>query len=120
MSFVNRRRASRAALVAVALLSGRVVDRTTGQPLAGVSVATHGKAVMTGKDGRYVFPALAPGRYTLILQSNDVPTERLTITLKAGANRRDVRACSTTLDYGCGEAPAKSSATLPKISAIVG
>jgi hypothetical protein len=104
----------------VALLSGRVLDRTTGQPLAGVTLSVGHRTTTTGIDGRYLLRGLQPGLRTLILQSNDVPAERIRLTLKPGANARDVRACSTTLDYGCGEAPAKSSATLPKISPIVG
>ncbi len=98
------------ALVAVAFLSGHVLDRTTGQPLPGVRVTTAGATASTDKDGRYVLRGLAPGSYTLTLQSDDVPAYRVHITVKAGRNERDVRACSTTLDYGCGEAPAPGGA----------
>ena len=97
-------------LVVVTLLSGRVLDRTTGQPLPDVRVTTAGASASTDKDGRYVLRGLAPGSYTLTLQSNDVPTYRVRVTLKAGRNERDVRACSTTLDYGCGEAPGAAGA----------
>ncbi len=97
-------------LLAVTLLSGHVLDRTTNQPLPGVRVTTTGASASTDKDGRYVLRGLAPGSYTLTLQSSDVPAYRIHVTLKPGRNERDVRACSTTLDYGCGEAPAPGGA----------
>lgn len=92
------------AVLAVTFLSGRIVDRTTGQPLPGVRVTLADASATTGGDGRYRLRGLVPGTFTLTLQSNDVPVERLRVKLAPGANERDVRACSTTLDYGCGAA----------------
>lgn len=98
------------ALLALTWLSGRIVDRTTGQPLPGVHITVAGANASTDGDGRYRLRGLVPGTYTLTLQSNDVPAERVRVTLKSGANERDVRACSTTLDYGCGGARATDGA----------
>ncbi len=93
-------------MLAVALLSGRVSDRTTGQPLPGVRVSAAGATALTDGAGRYRLRLPHAGSVTLTLQSADVPVERMPLRLKAGANVRDVRACSTTLDYGCGAVPA--------------
>jgi protocatechuate 3,4-dioxygenase beta subunit len=98
------------ALLVVTLLGGRVLDRTTGQPLPDVRVSTTGASTLTDKNGHYALRGLTPGSYTLTLQSNDVPAYRVRVTLKSGRNERDIRACSTTLDYGCGEAPAPGGA----------
>jgi len=98
------------AALAIAVLSGTISDRTTGQPLAGVQVRAGRARATTGRDGRYVLHGLAPGDYTLTLESSDVPPEHVHVSVKRGVNRRDVRACSTTLDYGCGAAPQPQSA----------
>jgi hypothetical protein len=92
-------------ILGVTLLSGRVLDRTTGQPLSNVQIHAARASTSTDKDGRFRLTGLTPGTYTLTLQSDDVPLERVRVTIKAGRNVRDVRACSTTLDYGCGTAP---------------
>ncbi len=94
------------AAAAVAMLGGRIVDKTTGQPLVGVTVRIGAAKATTDAQGRYALHGLGEGSRRLTLESNDVPAEHLDITLHAGANRRDIRACSTTLDFGCGEAPA--------------
>ncbi|MDQ2909366.1 MAG: carboxypeptidase-like regulatory domain-containing protein [Candidatus Eremiobacteraeota bacterium] len=93
-------------LAAVATLSGHITDRTTGQPLIGVHVRAGHRLATTDADGRYLLGGLSAARYTLRIESNDVPPESVTVTLRPGPNRRDVRACSTTLDYGCDAAPA--------------
>ncbi len=90
------------ALALVVVLNGRVLDRTTGQPLVGVEVSTGGRHARTDAKGRYALRNLRPGRYTLTLQSHDVPAQTFRVTVRAPATRFDMRACSTTLDYGCG------------------
>ncbi len=94
------------AAVAVTVLWGHITDRTTGQPLARVHVRAGDHAAITDSSGRYILRGLAPGAYTLTLDSNDVPPEHVTVKLRRGANVRDFRACSTTLDYGCRQTPA--------------
>ena len=50
-------------------ISGTVTDKNTGIPLEGVSILLAGMngqmTVHTGKDGRYIFRKLTPGRYVL-------------------------------------------------------
>lgn len=89
-------------LAAAVTLSGRVLDTTTGQPLAHVRVVAGNARSTTGPDGRFVLRGLAPGVATVTLQSNDVPAQRVIIRLGAGVTHQDLRACSTTLDYTCG------------------
>ena len=98
------------AALAAAVLGGTITDRTTGQPLPGVHVRVGRARATTGPDGRYAIHGVAPGACTLTLESSDVPPESIRVTLKRGSNRRDVRACSTTLDYGCTAAPPPESA----------
>ena len=98
------------AALAAAVLSGTITDRTTGQPLAGVRVHVGKATATTSADGRYALHGLAPGDYTLTLESSDVPPEHLRVSVKRGVNQRNLRVCSTTLDYGCGQAPAPQSA----------
>ena len=92
-------------LAAVAMLSGHVTDKTTGQPLTGVHVDAKGPqhaSATTNGDGAYRLPKLRPGRYTLTLSSADVPPQTFTVTVHGTAQTFDVVACSTTLDYACG------------------
>ena len=51
------------------LIAGRVMDVTSGQPVAGVRVSMTGATtVQTDSLGRFAFPSLAAGRYTLRVQ----------------------------------------------------
>jgi 5-hydroxyisourate hydrolase-like protein (transthyretin family) len=94
------------AVGAIALLAGHITDKTTGQPLVGVTVATHaaGKTIsaVTDRNGRFAFTRIAPGRYTLTMTSNDVPPQSTHVTVVRGAQSVTVKACSSTLDYLCG------------------
>jgi len=98
-------------LVAVAVFSGHVVDKTTGQPLAGVRVALGAAHAITDKAGRFALRGVRSGSATVTLQSNDVPLQRVTVTISAPATARDLRACSTTLDYNCGAPAAPAGAS---------
>lgn len=92
------------ALVLV-VLSGRVLDRTTGQPLPSVRVSTAtGERATSDANGRYVLRGLRRGKLTLTLESDDVPPQRVELRIAAPRTNRDLRACSTTLDYRCGTA----------------
>jgi len=90
--------------VALATVSGRVLDTTTGQPLPGVRVAAGTATATTDARGRFVLRRVRIGTQTLTLESNDVPLQRLTIRIKATNAPHDLHACSTTLDFHCGDA----------------
>ena len=94
--------------LAVAVLSGHIVDQTTDQPLVGVKITLSGasKAVATtDRNGRFRLTGLKPGTYTLTMESNDVPPQTSSVRLRSGEIRAvDLKLCSTTLDYHCGPA----------------
>ena len=97
-----------ASVFALAVLYGRVTDLTTGQPLTHVSVTVdRAHHAITGQDGHYRIAGLKPGSYTLTLQSNDVPLQQASVTVRSGAakTQADLTACSTTLDYACHPSP---------------
>ena len=92
------------------VLAGRVLDRTTGQPLAHVVVrASSGPRATTDANGRFVLHGLHGRSVRVTLESDDVPEQHVTVPLAARATtHHDLRACSTTLDYNCG-APVPTS-----------
>ena len=99
-----KRSHSIAALV-LALIVGRVTDATTGQPLPHVTIAAGSRHTTTDVHGAYRLTGLSPGHYTLSASSDDVPPQRRSIVVKAGAQTIvNLVLCSTTLDYGCGGA----------------
>ena len=105
VSLVLRHAASSTAL-ALAVLTGHVTDRTTGQPLSGVHITLSGAmgaSTVTNADGVYRVRNLKPGHYTATLFSSDVPPQRFDVTVQPGDKLRtaDFVACSTTLDYSC-------------------
>ncbi len=86
----------------LAVLVGAVTDRTTGQPLAGVRVSFHNAHATTGSDGTYRLANVSAGSGILKLESDDVPPQSFSVVVKSsGTTRKDVTACSTTLDYNC-------------------
>ncbi len=94
------------AALALAVLTGHVTDRTTGQPLVGVRVelsGAPGASATTNAGGAYRIRNVKPGRYAVTLSSNDVPPQRYSVTIAPAEKSpaRDFTACSTTLDYSC-------------------
>lgn len=87
--------------LALATISGHILDRTTGQPLPGVTVAAAGAKATTDARGSYVLKGVPSGGQTLTVRSNDVPPQHFRLTVKAPATRFDTRVCSMTLDYNC-------------------
>src|SRR5580700_11405397 len=91
----------------LATFAGRLVDVTTGQPLPGVRLVLSGPstaAVTSDRLGRFSIKGLKAGSYTAIIQGKDVPPQRTSVHLRAGINVLDLRICSATLDYHCGDA----------------
>jgi protocatechuate 3,4-dioxygenase beta subunit len=86
---------------ALVVLSGRVLDRTTGQPLAHVRVSSGHVAAKTDSAGRFTLRGLRPGRADVLLESDDVPAQHTSVKLGTRTTNQDLRACSTTLDYNC-------------------
>jgi hypothetical protein len=87
--------------IASLVLSGRVLDTTTGQPLPGVHVRAGSAKSTSDARGRYALRGLHAGTLTVVLESDDVPPQQLSVTLGARSLERDLHACSTTLDYNC-------------------
>lgn len=96
------------AALALAVLVGRITDRTTGQSLSGLRVTTIGPtraAARTDSDGRYVFRNLRPGKYTLVIRGKGVPTVRARIALTGRKTTKNLAVCNVALDYSCSNLP---------------
>ena len=94
--------------LALAILTGHVLDRTTGQGLAHVRVTAGASHTTTDASGTFTLRGLKAGSLAVTLESDDVPAQHFTLTVR-GATQHDFHACSTTLDYSCG-APALPNA----------
>ncbi|MDR1645198.1 MAG: carboxypeptidase-like regulatory domain-containing protein [Tannerellaceae bacterium] len=70
-------------------IEGKVIACNDNQPLAGVAIRIEGTStgVITGSDGRYSLPKLAPGRYALSISFTGMKTETRTVSLAAGETR---------------------------------
>jgi Carboxypeptidase regulatory-like domain len=96
-------RFSLVAALALAVLAGTISDRTTGQPMPGVTVTLGAVHATSKADGSYRLAGVKPGHATLTVSSDDVPPQHLPVTIgTAATSRADLRVCSTTLDYNCG------------------
>ena len=99
--------------LAATLLTGHIVDQTTGQPLPGVTVHLTGAhtALTLRTNAEGMFRARVPaGRYALLVQSRDVPPQHFAVTARGARTTVTEQACSTTLDYSC-------DAALPEMNA---
>jgi hypothetical protein len=85
-----------------AVLIGTISDRTTGQPMPGVTISLGAAHTTSHADGTYKLAGLKPGHATVSVSSDDVPPQRLPVTVGPATSRADLRVCSTTLDYNCG------------------
>lgn len=93
---------ARFALLTLAVLLGTVADRTTGQPLSGVTVTVGARHTVTRADGTFKLAGVKPGHAEIGVESDDVPPQHFSATVGAKTSRADLRVCSTTLDYNCG------------------
>jgi hypothetical protein len=96
-------------VLALTVLSGQIVDKTTGQPLAGVDVSVAGNTKIaparSNETGRYTLRGLSHGRVTLSVSSDDVPPQTFAVVIGGGPTQHfTITACSTTLDYSCAAA----------------
>jgi hypothetical protein len=89
--------------LALAVLVGHVIDATTRQPLANVTIAIGSEQTTTDAHGAYRLTGLKPGNYTLSASSKDVPLQRHSVVIgqHSAATTLDLVLCSTTLDYSC-------------------
>ena len=85
-----------------AVLIGTISDRTTGQPLPDVKVSLGAAHTVSRADGSYRLTGVKPGHGMLTVTSDDVPPQRIPVTIGTPSSRADLRVCSTTLDYNCG------------------
>lgn len=70
------------------VLSGRVVDRTTGQPLAAqVIVVRDNRALETDSLGRYRVADLPMGASQLLVRANRFPTQALSVQFDRGGEQ---------------------------------
>jgi len=83
------------------VLVGSLADRTTGQPLPGVTVAVGNAHATSRSDGSFRLSGIKPGRAVLAVSSDDVPPQQFSVTVGNATSRVNLRVCSTTLDYNC-------------------
>jgi len=79
--------AQAAAAQAVGIITGRVTDVASGQPVAAVSVTITGSTNggLTGEDGRYTLRQVAPGSVALNFARIGYESGKLTVTVREGA-----------------------------------
>jgi hypothetical protein len=94
--------------VVLGTLAGRVLDTTTGQPLAHVGVVSGTSHATSDARGRFALHGLHRGNVIVTLESSDVPMQRVTVHVGSGLVHHDLRACSTTLDYSCTKGPSSA------------
>lgn len=72
---------------AVGVITGRVTEQGSGQPVAAVSVTIPGttNGTLTGEDGRYTLRQVASGSVTLSFTRIGFEAGRLTVTVREGA-----------------------------------
>lgn len=91
---------------ALAILSGTITDKTTGQPLQDVTVTTTAGSqtlrARTDAQGHFELKHVADGDYTLHMSSRDVPAQTVTVRVHGSSTHVSFKACSMTLDYSCG------------------
>lgn len=87
--------------MAFAIVTGSIADRTTGQPIPGVTVSAGAAHSVTNAEGAFRLVVPKAGPVVLSVSSDDVPPQQFPVTAGAKAPVR-LRVCSTTLDYNCG------------------
>ncbi len=66
-------------------IAGSVSDKTTGDPVATVSVKlSTGESTVTGSDGTFSFTSLTPGTYSVDITKEGYKPNRTSVSVKAG------------------------------------
>jgi CarboxypepD_reg-like domain len=93
--------------ITLAVLIGTITDKTTGQPLEGITVTTtagsHTLQTRTDTAGHFMLRGIGNGTYTLHFSSRDVPAQSAQVRAQGASTHVTLEACSTTLDYTCGD-----------------
>jgi hypothetical protein len=87
--------------IALVIVAGSISDRTTGQPLPGVTVTIGAAHAVSRADGSFRLSVAKAGAAVLSVSSDDVPPQQFNVKLAPPAHV-NLRVCSTTLDYNCG------------------
>ena len=87
--------------IALVIVAGSIADRTTGQPLPGVTVAIGAAHTVSRADGSFRLSVAKTGAAVVSVMSDDVPPQQFSVKLAPPAHV-NLRVCSTTLDYNCG------------------
>jgi hypothetical protein len=87
--------------IALIIVTGSIADRTTGQPLPGVTVAIGNAHTVSRADGTFHLSVAKAGAAVVSVSSDDVPPQQFNVKVSATAHV-NLRVCSTTLDYNCG------------------
>jgi hypothetical protein len=87
--------------IALVIVAGSIVDRTTGQPLPGVTVAIGSVHTVSRADGSFRLTVAKAGPAVVTVSSDDVPPQQFNVKVSPPAHV-NLRVCSTTLDYNCG------------------
>jgi len=87
--------------IALVIVAGSIADRTTGQPLPGVTVVIGTAHTVSRTDGSFRLSIAKPGAVVVSVNSDDVPPQQFNVKASSTAHM-NLRVCSTTLDYNCG------------------
>jgi hypothetical protein len=87
--------------IALVIVAGSIADRTTGQPLPGVTVAIGAAHTVSKADGSFRLSVAKAGAAVVSVSSDDVPPQQFNVKVGSTAHV-NLRVCSTTLDYNCG------------------
>lgn len=73
-------------------IDGRVLDRTTDEPIAGVSITTSppSVALATGSDGSFEIESIEPGNYTITASKKGYATNTVTVAVTENATRQAI------------------------------
>lgn len=106
-------------LAQTGVLSGRVTDSATGEPVSGASVVVEGTTMgaAADRDGGFRISGVDPGRYTVVASALGYVTSRQAVTVSPGAEV-DVSFELEAARYDLGEAVVAATRTGTAASAL--